>query len=337
MSREAQSGSNIKTSLLFTMKIAFFQEHLSERGTTIALYNYAIQNERVLGNSSIIIYVLGHPMTAKCTESFIRKQTDIPVVPVQSFGEVDNVLVDHGVDAIYIIKYGYKNHLLSKVCTNLIHAIFVVDPHGEKYACVSQEKSKLSNVDWLPHMVDVLSTDDDCLRATLNISMDATVLGCYGGKQSFNIPYVRECVSRSVRHSDNLWFIFMNMEQWDVHPRIVHLGPSWDRNQKARFIKSCTAMLHGRDAGETFGLAVAEFSIMNKPVITCKGLDNAHLDILQEKCIQYTDKESLMHIISNVKKIAQTRVDWNAYRDFTAERVMQKFASVYLGAQHSQL
>ena len=46
-------------------------------------------------------------------------------------------------------------------------------------------------------------------------------------------------------------------------------------------------MIHARQMGETFGAAVSEFSIKNKPVITCRGYDNAHLDILKDKAIIY--------------------------------------------------
>ena len=37
-------------------------------------------------------------------------------------------------------------------------------------------------------------------------------------------------------------------------------------------------MIHGRSDGETFGLAVAEFSVANKPVITySESKDREHL------------------------------------------------------------
>ena len=37
------------------VKIAFFSDHLNERGTTQAIFDYAHYNETLLGNKSIII------------------------------------------------------------------------------------------------------------------------------------------------------------------------------------------------------------------------------------------------------------------------------------------
>ena len=44
-----------------------------------------------------------------------------------------------------------------------------------------------------------------------------------------------------------------------------------DLNYKVKFINTCDAMIHARAMGETFGLAVAEFSKKNKPVIFVSG------------------------------------------------------------------
>jgi hypothetical protein len=38
------------------VKIAFWDNGLGERGTTVALYDYAHFNEVLLGNKSIILY-----------------------------------------------------------------------------------------------------------------------------------------------------------------------------------------------------------------------------------------------------------------------------------------
>ena len=37
---------------------------------------------------------------------------------------------------------------------------------------------------------------------------------------------------------------------------------------KVRFIQTCDMMIHGRTVGETFGIAIGEFSFYNKPVMT---------------------------------------------------------------------
>ena len=45
------------------MKIAFHQPHLSERGTTVAMFDYAYYNEVLLNNESIIITQKNHQHT----------------------------------------------------------------------------------------------------------------------------------------------------------------------------------------------------------------------------------------------------------------------------------
>ena len=38
------------------VKIAFWDNCLNERGTTLAIYDYAYYNKKILGNESIIMY-----------------------------------------------------------------------------------------------------------------------------------------------------------------------------------------------------------------------------------------------------------------------------------------
>jgi hypothetical protein len=92
-----------------------------------------------------------------------------------------------------------------------------------------------------------------------------------------------------------------------------------------KFINTCNAMIHARKMGESFGLSVAEFSIKNKPIITCSCGDLAHIDILGDKAITYTTKESLMSIFENIQQIIESRSDWNAYNDYSPENVMRIF------------
>ena len=104
-----------------------------------------------------------------------------------------------------------------------------------------------------------------------------------------------------------------------------------DLEDKVTFINTCDAMIHARSDGETFGLAVGEFSSCNKPIITCKSaMDNSHIDILGEKGIIYGSKESLIKIFKNIKNIINSRSDWNAYTEYSPENVMEKFFKVFI-------
>ena len=84
-------------------------------------------------------------------------------------------------------------------------------------------------------------------------------------------------------------------------------------------------MIHARGMGETFGLSIAEFSIKNKPVITCNCGDLEHIKILGDKAIIYNSKEQLLQIFKSIRTTIQSRKDWNAYKLYNPEFVMNLF------------
>ena len=52
---------------------------------------------------------------------------------------------------------------------------------------------------------------------------------------------------------------------------IIYLPPTYSIKRKIEFINTCDGCLHARNMGESFGLTLAEFSVKNKPIITCAG------------------------------------------------------------------
>ena len=89
-------------------------------------------------------------------------------------------------------------------------------------------------------------------------------------------------------------------------------------------------MIHARDNGETFGIAVAEFSSKNKPIICTKMVDLAHINLLGDKAILYTNETDLNNILTNFNPEIEKHKDWNAYKDYTPEKVIKIFKEVYL-------
>jgi hypothetical protein len=136
---------------------------------------------------------------------------------------------------------------------------------------------------------------------------------------------VHEAIQDSLEIEPNLYFLFMNTKPFYTHPRIIYLKRNIDSMEKAKFIQTCNAMIHARSGGETFGLAIAEFSCMNKPVITCKMGDLEHIKILNDKAILYESKESLVNIFLNIRTILASRTDWNAYTKYTPDYIMNLF------------
>ena len=59
------------------MKIAFHDNSLSLRGTTVALYDYAYFTRKYLGNESIILYNKNHSANSDDVVKKFKKEFDI--------------------------------------------------------------------------------------------------------------------------------------------------------------------------------------------------------------------------------------------------------------------
>lgn len=317
------------------MRIGFTAIHLSERGTTTALYDYAYFNEELLHNTSIILYQKNHPLNFPDNETMFQR--DFTCRTFDTVSDIDKIVEEEKLDALYIIKGGNKDGLLTSRCPNLIHAVFVGEPHGERYAFISQwlsKKNEFKKIPYIPHMINLPATDEN-LKHELGIPDDAIVFGGYGGKDSFNISFVHNCIDCIVQENPHIYFLFMNFERHTIpNPRIIYLKGSVDRLYKTKFINTCDAMIHARDVGETFGLAIGEFSTRNKPIITyldpSPHYDKEHIRILGDRGMYYVDAESLLSIFRNFSVGSTSQRDWNYYRDYEPPKVMEIFEKVFL-------
>lgn len=313
------------------MKIGFHSSQLCLRGTEIALYDYAYYNREILGNESIIISDKNANLDA-----LDKFKAEFEVLLYSDYSEVTGFVDQYGIDALYSIKAGFNDHKMVPNAKNLVHTVFQYnDPHGDKYAYVSKwlsDSMSQGRVPYVPHIVDILKYDhDEDLRSELNIPGDATVLGYYGGSDSFNIQYVKDVVIDIAKNYKNFYFIFMNVDKFCDIPNVIFLPGNHNMKFKVAFINTCDACLHARSKGESFGLTIAEYSSKNKPCLICKfSVDSAHIAMLGEKCIKYNDFNNLRSSILNIKELKNSREDWNAYRDYSPHNVMMKFQEVFL-------
>jgi beta-1,4-mannosyl-glycoprotein beta-1,4-N-acetylglucosaminyltransferase len=309
----------------------FHSNQLCERGTDVAMYDYAYYNEKMYNNKSIIFYCKHN---SNNDADVIKKfETQFKCYGYDKFSDIEQIIQDEHIDYFYNSKSGsISDNQLIKSCPNLIHAVFTVEPHGEKYAAISKQLSeKYNNIaDFVPHMINLPKCNKNA-RQQFNIPSDAIVIGRYGGYYQFDIQVAHEAIKSILNTEPNLYFLFANTNVFYEHPRIIYLNKIIDLEDKVTFINTCDAMIHARSDGETFGLAVGEFSSCNKPIITCKSaMDNSHIDILGEKGIIYGSKESLIEIFKNIKNIINSRSDWNAYTEYSPENVMEKFFKVFI-------
>jgi FkbM family methyltransferase len=318
--------------------IGFHSNQLCERGSDIALYDYAYYNQKLYGNKSIIFYCK-HAWNND--HSVIKRfEKQFKCYAYDKFSEIDEIILHEKINYFYNIKSGSpprnSSHSsgddLVTNCPNLTHAVFTVEPHGEKYATVSKRlSSKYNNiVDYVPHMINLPSCNDN-MRNQLNIHDDDIVIGRIGGLYQFDIEIAHRAIRQIVELDRKMFFLFVNTNKFYEHPQIIYIDRIIEPFEKVKFINTCDAMIHARSDGETFGLAVAEFSTLNKPIITCVSkIDNSHIEILGDKAIIFNSEESLIDIFKNIRTTIKSRNDWNAYKEYTPKKVMKKFMSVFI-------
>jgi hypothetical protein len=314
--------------------IGFNSNQMGERGTEIALYDYAYYNQQILKNKSIIFYPKNSPNN--CDEVIKKFKKVFKCYAYNNYSDIDQIVLDENINLVYNIKYGIADSNSLNNCPCINHGVFHPEPHGYKYAVLSNETNNKfgTNCEIVPHMINMPECTEN-LREELGIPSDAIVIGRHGGFNSFDIPFVHEAIKNYLEKYDesnpNIYFLFLNTEKFYKHPNIIYLDKIIDIYKKAKFICTCDAMIHASNLGETFGLAIGEFSFYNKPIITSiSNVVNCHLDILGDKAILYNSKEDLYTIFKNIKQIISSRDFSNSYTNYTPEKVMEKFYNVFL-------
>jgi hypothetical protein len=308
------------------MKIAFHSNQLGLRGTEVSLYDYALGNRDILGNESIII------SDAKADLTTLDKfKSQFPVYLYNNFSEVENFISQEKIDAFYIQKAGFNDGKLVKNAKNLVHTVFKHnEPHGEVYAYISEwlsQEMSGGKFDFVPYMIS-LPDHDLNYRSALGLE-NKLIFGWYGG-DNFEIPFARQAVIDIAKKRSDIVFLFMNSTPFTNEPNIYFIDSTYDLDEKVAFINTCDAMIHARERGETFGLAIAEFSSKGKPVITYgNSPERNHNMILGDKGFYYSDYHSLYNLLDSF-----IVPPWgcNCYQEFTPEKVMNKFKKVFLDA-----
>jgi hypothetical protein len=259
------------------LKIAFHSNQLGIRGTEVALYDYALGNRDILGNESIIISDANADLT-----SLDKFKTQFPVYLYNDFSEVESVIYNEGIDAVYWIKAGFNDGKLVNNAKNLVHSVFKHnDVHGDVYAYVSEWLSdEMSNgeLPYVPHMVNLPKHNLD-YREPFGLK-DKFIIGWYGG-DNFELPFSKQAAIEPIKERDDVVFLFMNCTQFTSESNIYFIKGTTNLDEKVAFINTCDAMIHSRERGETVGLTVAEFSTFAKPIITYSNSpERNHINIL---------------------------------------------------------
>lgn len=321
--------------LKMSKKIAFFTDVINVRGTCVALYDYAHYNEKILNNESVI-FTTHEAMKTSCPYALLKFAQRFTVI-VCYLKELDKTLLENNCDYFYCIKHGKKDNICTNVIPCLVHCVFdMSEPHGTVFTAVSSTLAKkFRKKSFVPHMISLRpSKTKEHLRKVLNIPETATVFGRYGGMDTFNLEFCWEVIRELVLDQNkNIYFLFINTPQVVKHPKILYLNKVTSEEDKNRFICTCDAHLECGTLGHTFGLAIGEFSVNNKPIIAFKDPElwnTAHLDILGEKGLYFTDKKEFKNLLINFDRKKYENLDMNCYKEFSPENVMKKFSEVFL-------
>jgi hypothetical protein len=319
------------------MKIGFHTNSLTLRGTEIALYDYAVHNQTMLGNESVVFYRQRNPANQSVLDKFTKQ---FNVLTYDGQDQLNRLIEQHGIDLAYFIKSGERDDAICSSAPSLIHAVFPTHPgefHGDKYAFVSEWLSKeYSNkkIPFVPHMIQLPDHTDD-LRSHLAIPGSATVIGSYGGADSFNLTFAQEAIIQALQKRSDLYFLFMNITPFAEHERLLFLPGNSDLDFKVKFINTCDSMIHARGIGESFGLSCGEFSIKGKPIITyALSPQRSHIEILGNKAILYKNKRDLERIFFDFDRGIQHQQNWDAYSThFSPAPIMEQFKAVFIDGE----
>ena len=315
------------------MKVAFHSRLLTERGSEGAMLDYARMNRSILGNESVLCLpdwpeYAGNPLLQKWREEF-------PVILYRGKNDLGRKLEKEGAEVVYLTKPGPDDGFLVPGLRNCVHAQFLCDEfHGDAYAYLSSWMSRVMTGredSFVPFFVPQFVSEED-LRSELGIPKGAKVFGRHGGWDTFNIPFARRAVVEHARNYTEDHFVFLNTEPirgTERLPNMHYLPATVDAVQKSKFLATCDVMLHARWHGETFGLAVGEFAVLGKPVITfSESRERAHLEMLGNQALLYRNLGELAGILKEFCPHKTHGTEYDKYAD--SRTVMENFLARFL-------
>lgn len=323
--------------------VLFHAFNLGHRGGTNSLRDYAIYNEEILGNRSTIMYhTQGHQASEKdVIESFAKRFEVIPITrvnpifhPDDSTAEVESIVRRY--DVVYSQRSGYDEAPRIHSVPFMLHGVFCnYTDQCTRFAYISKYLSERmkpnagKDIPYIPYMIDLPQPNAN-LRKQLNISKDQFVFGRIGGWSEFDIPFVHQAISKVVANRKDIVFVFVNTQPFIESKNVIYLPGSFDQQFKSNFIDSCDAMIHAREMGETFGLAMMEFLHFNKPVLAWeKGNDLNHAEVLQPYNLLYNSD----NVVEKIYDLVDNRQYYNfqdVVAEYTPANVMKKFNEVFL-------
>lgn len=327
--------------------VLFLEGQFSLQGTTRALLDYAHFNEKTLKNKSFLAFgkkVDSYPWNEPYYKSYMDNTFEslkqrFSLKEYKNDEDLENFIIQNKIDCVYYIKSGEPTGFISKNAKNLIHSVFpqpLSNMHGDRFAFVSKwlsETCSNGTVPYVPHMVNTPKIDTEYskkeIRKKYNIPENAFVYGRIGGYNDFDLDFVYSAIHKALEIRKDIYFLFICTKPFISHERVIFLDPILDLKEKYKHIAATDAMIHARNHGETFGLAIAEFCALNKPILTWKhGIGKGYIEILKNDAIYYEEERDLLQLLLNFKP--EENINYNSYKDFSPEKVINQFNKVFL-------
>ena len=312
------------------MKILMHSNSITERGTTSALVDYA-EGLREFGISPVISWEEKHATNNPSFVKLIRENFD--TIPYNFFDEIKKESSKFG--AAYFIKGGEFDGKLLDVEKNLIHVVFQnFDPHGSDYFYVSrwlaefvakkyQVPSKLGPLPFLPHIVN-LPKPKQSIRDKFGIPASALLGIRMGGYDTFDIKFVHYVVKLLLQTNKQMYFIFVNTQEFICHPRAIFVSTITDKQSKSDYLHSADFFLHARGGGESFGIAIVEAMSLGLPVLAWRGgTDLNHTELLGDNSL-YNNAFDLFHKVQGIRKYGDISRNYDISLNFRPEPVLKK-------------
>lgn len=310
--------------------VAFHSNELNIRGTNVAMYDYAVYNETILGNKSYILSNANSDLSA-----LNKFKNRFEVFLYNKFEDTFRFVKEKNIKYVYYIKAGDNDGKEIPETKSLIHAVFSnKDIHGDSYAYVSKWLANKMEMpeNYVPHIVNMSKATKN-YRSKLGISDSSIIIGRHGGYTEFDLPFVYTAIYNTLAVRDDIYFLFMNTKSFgQKHKNIIHIQGTYDIQHKSDFINTCDYMIHGRNMGESFGLAISEFLYHDKPVISWNnGNDKNHIEMLGNKGIWYNNEKDLIYVLTNLTTNNKpVRYYKSIVDEFSPVNVMEQFNKVFL-------
>lgn len=302
------------------------------RGTTVAIFDYAFFCKKMFNIDCSVIYNETLKQNSEDVISKFKKEFEI-VKSYRDERERLQILEEIRPDKYFVIKSGKWDNNFSPFSENLVMAvaanISVLDRHGDKYYVCSKWLNRITNIDYVPHMINLPDTQEN-FRKELNIPEEALVFGRNGGNDTFDLVFVKEAIKQALNLREDIYFLFQNTDKFINHERVIYLEPSANMIEKVKFINTSDVHLHARHIGESFGLTCGEFSSKNKPVLTWYGSpERNHIEVLGNRGLYYNNSQDILEIFLKLRK-ENLNGYWDCYEDYLPEKVMEIFKKKYL-------